>query len=149
GDAAVSAAEAVTPVATESAVCAHCAQPLGGSRWAPYCCLGCRSVSRLLSSSGLERYCDLRRGAGVPVASPAAAPVDRTWLEPLEAQVSEATGAARVDLAIQGVHCSACVWLVQTLFERQGYPGRAIVNPALGSVELLVPAEFPLRDFVA
>src|SRR5690606_6086218 len=77
------------------------------------------------------------------------APVDRSWLEPFEAQLAAAEGAARVQLGIQGVHCSACVWLVQTLFERSEQPGRVIVNPALGALELWVPPDFPLRDFVA
>lgn len=133
----------VTPVA----LCAHCGQPRPSDRDDVYCCRGCRAVATLLERSGLTRYYDLRAGAGVPVADLGAQPRDVKWLETIEARIEE--GDAHVELDLQGVHCAACVWLVETLLERATPVGRVEVNPALGRCALDVPRGFDLRGFVA
>lgn len=136
------------PDARREALCLHCEQPVGGSRWTPFCCLGCRSVHHLLQRAGLTRYYDLRGEAGVPAPDPALGPVDRTWLAPYLERLASSAGAERIELGIQGVHCSACVWLLQTLFERIPAGGRIVVNPSLGRLDLLVGPDFPLREYV-
>jgi len=52
---------------------------------------------------------------------------------------------------VQGIHCAACVWLIEELFRRHGGGARAgsmSLNPALGRVELRIAPEFPLSDWV-
>ena len=53
-----------------------------------------------------------------------------------------------VSLDVQGVHCAACVWLLEKLFARMPGATRIVVNPAVGSVELTIDARFPLVRFV-
>ncbi|MEI7892784.1 MAG: heavy metal translocating P-type ATPase metal-binding domain-containing protein, partial [Myxococcales bacterium] len=85
----------------------------------PFCCSGCQAVYGLIKRSGLERYYDLRGATGTPVSDSGTSSRDRKWLEPLEAKLAEARGIARVDLDLQGIHCTACVWLLEELFRRR------------------------------
>jgi len=128
----------------------HCglAVPAGGDD-GPFCCAGCRAVFGLLHDEGLTRYYDLGGAKGAPVRDVAHARRDRLWLEPLEASLEAGAGPSRVSLDVQGIRCTACVWLIEEVFRRQGPAGlEAIVNPALGRVDLTVQPSFGLRAFV-
>lgn len=120
--------------------CAHCQEPLPPGAEL-FCCVGCEAVHGLLAKSGLDRYYDLGGGRGHPVLLGA---TDHKWLEP----IMEAS-SPRVMLDVQGMHCSACVWLVEKLFSRQDGSHRILVNPAIGTIELNVDKAFDLRTFVS
>jgi Cu2+-exporting ATPase len=128
----------------------HCAQPLVNDAFAPYCCRGCRAVHGILTKAGLDRYYDLRRGPGLPPADLESRQIDHKWLELIEGERARDSGVTRVELDIQGIHCAACVWLMEELFRRHGgtKTGVMSINPALGRVELRVSPDFPLSDWV-
>jgi len=131
--------------------CLHCQQPLD-SRGEPvgdFCCRGCEAVYGLIHDGGFARFYDLGGGQGAPVADGASADRrDRKWLEPLAAQVAESPDGVRLFIDIQGVHCAGCVWLLRELFDRLPDGADLRVNSALGKLELLVGAQFPLERFV-
>ena len=56
------------------------------------------------------------------------------WLEPLMARAEEAGPLCALELDVQGIHCAACVWLMNELFRRQPGGAGLTVNPALGKV---------------
>jgi Cu2+-exporting ATPase len=118
--------------------------------FAPYCCRGCRAVHGILTRAGLARYYDLRRGPGLPPADLESRRIDHKWLELIEAERAGHGGVTRVELDVQGIHCSACVWLIEELFRRHGgtQTGVMSLNPALGRVELRISPDFPLSDWV-
>ena len=130
--------------------CVHCAQPLVNDAFAPYCCRGCRAVHGILTKAGLTRYYDLRRGPGLPPADLESRRIDHKWLELIEEDRRQETGVTRIELDIQGIHCAACIWLIEELFRRHGGSRAGIlsINPALGRLELRVSADFPLSDWV-
>jgi Cu2+-exporting ATPase len=130
--------------------CVHCAQPLVGDAFAPYCCRGCRAVHGILTKAGLTRYYDLRRGPGLPPVDLDSRRIDHKWLELVEDTRIGEDAVTRVELDIQGIHCAACVWLIEELFRRHGgaRAGVMSVNPALGRVDLRVTPEFDLTDWV-
>ena len=130
--------------------CVHCAQPLVSDAFAPYCCRGCRAVHAILNKAGLTRYYELRRGPGLPPTDLDSRHIDHKWLELLEAERSEQSGVTRVELDIQGIHCAACVWLIEELFRRQGgaSAGTMSINPALGRIELRISPDFALTEWV-
>jgi len=130
--------------------CMHCAQPLVDDTFAPYCCRGCRAVHAILNKTGLTRYYDLRRGPGLPPADLDSRLIDHKWLELIEEKRAEERGPSRVELDIQGIHCAACVWLVEELFRRHGGAKQGVmsINPALGRIDLRVSSEFALTDWV-
>jgi len=121
--------------------CPHCHQrvPERASS-SPFCCAGCAAVHELLTAEGLTRYYELA-GDGVAPAPPAPSALegrDRAWLGPLveAAETGRAEGdLCALELDVQGIHCAACVWLMQETFRRQR--GAALtVNPALGKVRM-------------
>ena len=130
--------------------CIHCAQPMVNDTFAPYCCRGCRAVHGILTKAGLTRYYDLRRGPGLPPADLESRRIDHKWLELIEEARAGEPGVTRVELDIQGIHCAACVWLIEELFRRHGgtQTGLMSINPALGRMELRVSNEFPLGEWV-
>jgi Cu2+-exporting ATPase len=128
---------ALAPAALDA--CRHCGTPTVG---AEFCCAGCATVFELLHSEGLARYYDLRSGPATPVPG---ARADHKWLELAAAPRTE---TARLVLDIQGLHCAACVWLVDELFRRTPGGLRCVVNAALGTLELTVAPAFPLAEFV-
>lgn len=129
------------------AICAHCAQAIPEGRNDEYCCRGCKAVASLIRAASLERYYDLRRGPGVPIGELNTGPRDRKWLSPIKEKLEASEGGERVALDLQGVHCSACVWLIETVFDR--YEGGQLeLNPTLGRAELYLPSNFAIERFV-
>ena len=149
--AAVSASSRTTaPTAKESvreAACLHCRLPLPTGCPSDFCCRGCEAVHALLADAGLSRYYDLGGGEGHPVASVQG--VDHKWLEPIANRLAaQPPGLTRVTLDVQGLHCSACVWLLDEIFQRAPSSAGILVNPSVGSVELTIGPDFPLTQYV-
>jgi Cu2+-exporting ATPase len=141
-------ASAVSPLssaASASTACLHCQLPLPFGERGNFCCRGCEEVHRLLASSGLSRYYDLGGGEGHPVPP---ASTDHKWLEPIAERLTAQPGLARIVLDVQGLHCSACVWLLEEIFRREPSSAGILVNPAVGTVELTVGSAFPLAAYV-
>ncbi len=130
--------------------CRHCGLPLSRSRRAAlgeFCCAGCKSVNALIEGEGLGRYYELRAKSQSP--APEHRPDTFAWLDPLLANLDATNELARLSLDVQGVHCAACVWLLETLWSR--HPGGLDlrVNSALGRAEFIWRrGEFDLRDYL-
>src|SRR5450432_664198 len=110
--------------APQAVLCTHCgleipagridaAQPL------QFCCDGCSSVYAILEAAGLGEYYTHQSFAEAECASPRQS---RRKFEELDLATfqaahceSRAPGLSSVDLFLEGVHCSACVWLVERL----------------------------------
>jgi P-type Cu2+ transporter len=133
--------------------CAHCGLDLGAGHReqdGPFCCQGCRTVYHLIHDAGLDRYYELRRGETAP--APQLRPDNFAWLdlqlEDPAHRVGE--GVVRLRLDLQGVHCAACVWLLEQLFARRPAGRDLCINPALGTVELVWDTRLgSLRDYLA
>jgi P-type Cu2+ transporter len=119
---AVSAATMVPPAHAPGA-CAHCGLPAtADDNTGPgpaFCCAGCRSVYAIVQASGLASYYAYREpgtARAVPTRS-----VARKYQELDDAAFQaqncppDAAGQRSVELLLEGVHCSACVWLVERL----------------------------------
>ena len=150
--AAAVSAPAPTPSASSKesvreTTCLHCRLPLATGCTSDFCCRGCEAVHALLEGAGLSRYYELGGGEGHPVAP---ASVDHKWLEPIAARLAaQPPGLTRVTLDVQGLHCSACVWLLDEIFRRAPSSAGILVNPAVGSVELTIGPDFPLTRYVS
>jgi len=128
--------------------CLHCGTPLDGEAGEPFCCAGCSFVYALIHAENLERYYSLRGKRGVPLFGLFERARDTKWLEPIEAKLAESEGTTRIDLDIQGLHCTGCVYLIDAVFKKEEGAVQAVVNPALGKVQLGVKSGFSLRSFV-
>lgn len=126
--------------AAQAGACLHCGNRLG-RYWkpgdGPFCCHGCHGVWDLIHDARLERFYNLKPATTAPAAT--LRPDSFAWLDRILAErAAEAPGdtVLRLDLDIQGVHCAACVWLIEELFKRQAAGISVRLNPALGKVEL-------------
>jgi P-type Cu2+ transporter len=141
--------------AAEGGHCVHCGNALG-KFWnredGPFCCRGCLNVYRMIHQENLERFYDLKPTSHAPAANlrgDSFAWLDRL-LEEKAASPTATSGVLHLDLDIQGVHCAACVWLIEELFHRQNAGISLRINPTLGKVELIWdPDQGELKEFLA
>jgi Cu2+-exporting ATPase len=91
-------------------------------------------VHALLHDTGLARYYALRRGPGAP--PPELRPDALAWLAQVPATPSGGA-ARRRTLDVQGIHCAACVWVLQELFRRHAGAISLTINPGVGRAEIL------------
>ncbi len=106
--------------------CAHCGLPVPAKRAAApggqyFCCGGCEAVYGVIRAAGLHRFYDLRADDQERPALPAA-PSGASFGQfddpAFHAAHVKAQGDLRViDLYVEGVHCTACVWLIEKLPE--------------------------------
>lgn len=90
-----------------------------------FCCNGCLSVSRYIYDAGLESYYGIRDASGVPVPSFLETEKDAP-AAPRYASVSK--GVSETSLMIEGIHCAACVWLIEKAVKRVSGVVEAGVN---------------------
>jgi Cu2+-exporting ATPase len=129
----------------ENEVCWHCGLPNApGAPWRlvvagverHFCCAGCRGIAQVIDAAGLDAFyarrdiCDVVGREPLPpsrndVAAAAASVVTRG-----------ADGHAEVSLLLEGIHCAACVWLIETWLQRQPGIVAAHVNFATRRAEV-------------
>ncbi|MEQ1825237.1 MAG: heavy metal translocating P-type ATPase metal-binding domain-containing protein [Pirellula sp.] len=105
--------------ARETRPCAHCGLPTMAFQDAPrvFCCNGCMGAHAMIHEMGLEDFYALR-GKTEPESVPKIGSTDGV-LEDLDAAgvvvQSMDGGLCRVRLAVDGVHCAACSWLIERI----------------------------------
>ncbi len=128
------------------AACFHCGSPLphdgavseriGGEPRA-MCCSGCAAAARFIAGLGLERFYQFRAsGAAAPTPDAAQWSIyDRkaalrryTHLRP--------DGSCEVSVAIEGVRCAACSWLIGNVLERLAGVSEVTVRPTDGRAQI-------------
>lgn len=104
--------------------CAHCGLPvppglIDDTQEYQFCCSGCRTVYKVIHGCGLDRFYKLRESADAKSAP--AQTTDRQYGEfddpvfhdlYIEQSPDETLAT---ELYLEGVHCAACVWLVEKL----------------------------------
>lgn len=110
---------------TESTACTHCGLPVPPARREAgsaesFCCDGCASVHAILVGEGLDRWYALRDASPLPDRRAARTTggsfdaMDDPAYAALACRERE-DGLREVDWVLEGVHCAACVWLVERL----------------------------------
>ncbi len=113
-----------SPATGEAVRCAHCALPVPaglvqGPGRPSFCCQGCRAVFEVIHGSGLEDFYRIRAQDSWSAAP--ARPTGRRYAEfddPTFAQLYVRPLDDRlrsIELYLEGVHCFACMWLVEQL----------------------------------
>ncbi len=129
------------------ALCRHCGLTLPADASSEFCCLGCEFARSVVERAGLGRYYELGGRAGQPVARSSRR--DHKWVEPLQSAIAQCDGVLHVELDVQGIHCAACVWLIERWFAQRAGGVSIVVNPALGKARLAVDRTFQLDSFVS
>jgi Cu+-exporting ATPase len=106
-------------------VCRHCGETCVGEvvhgADGPFCCSGCAAVFAVIKEHDLDSFyaCELPPGVTQKSASPQATERFAALDDPTIAArlLDYADGnRARVTLTIPGIHCGACVWLLEQLW---------------------------------
>jgi Cu2+-exporting ATPase len=122
--AALALATASPARATASARCLHCGAALADGA-GDFCCGGCAAAHRLIAELGLERY---YAGRCLDPALPAPRPADEPAPPVASFARIRADGALEIQLMVDGLHCAACVWLIESVLRRQKEVVEARVN---------------------
>ncbi len=121
-----------TSVPAPASTCFHCGLPLpqGQAIWArideqqrAFCCAGCRSVCEAIHAAGLAGFYHRTPPGGI-LAPPAAPPEQLAVydLDAVQEGLVSGSGADReCQLYVEGIHCAACVWLIEHAL--QSMPG--------------------------
>jgi Cu2+-exporting ATPase len=115
--------------------CAHCGEalPTGAD---PYCCAGCAAAAEWIRGAGLSDYYRLRQEKG---NRGVADPVDlRSWdREDLQRAHGRDEGEVReIGLALEGMRCAACAWLVERALARESGVVEVGANAISGRLRL-------------
>lgn len=114
--------------------CFHCAEPIPPgcaltinheSQAQPFCCAGCQAVAALIIDGGQGDYYRFRDATAERVDERALSELAQ-WEAFDQAPQINAEGLAHADLLIEGIHCGACTWLIETQLGR--LPGVATVQ---------------------
>ncbi len=103
-----------------------------------FCCLGCQSVCAAIYEAGLQGYYQ-RTPEGVLLAPPPELPKDIEIydFDEVQQEFTSASGDIRdIHLLVEGIHCAACVWLIERGLQRAPGVQSADVNLAAKRLHL-------------
>ncbi|MDP2699562.1 heavy metal translocating P-type ATPase metal-binding domain-containing protein [Thalassospira sp.] len=109
--------------------CRHCGDPVSARSPAKpdFCCQGCAGAYELLGDMGLDSY--YNRRSIDPKIRPLKPDDDATTAFDFSDLVRvDDSGICQIDMMVDGIHCAACVWLIEALLARQPGVEKARVN---------------------
>jgi Cu2+-exporting ATPase len=102
----------------------------------PMCCPGCQAVAQAIVDSGLTTYYSSRQQLPEGVAAPLPEALSLYDSSELAAQFTNDAGDAQAMLSIEGIRCSACVWLIEKRLSQ--VPGLKSANLNVATEKLQV-----------
>lgn len=94
--------------------CKHCGESFVGDE--DFCCLGCSTAYKIINKLGFNNYYKLRQ----------LDPKERKIKPELEEEIAitkfiknEENNIFSISLMVQGLHCAACVWLIENILKKQ------------------------------
>ncbi len=123
--------------------------PEDGPAAPEFCCVGCAGAYALINDQGLSQY--YRRRCVDPETRALRPDGDGTpdlgahvTVEP--GKTEEAPGEAVLYLMVEGLHCAACVWLIESLLSRDAAVTHARVNMTTRRLTLRFRADETVPD---
>ena len=115
---------------TVSESCYHCGLPVEeqgvftsvvAGQQREFCCHGCRTVCETIYASGLEGfYSKATRSEALAPPPAAAKELDAYDLDEVQSEYVDSLQPQRtIQLLVEGIHCAACVWLIEKALKRQ------------------------------
>jgi len=104
-----------------------------------FCCKGCQGVYHLLHEEGLDSfYSKLGKNTLEPVST-ASGELEKFDLEGFEKKYvkDHEDGTKQIHLIIEGIHCSACVWLNEKVLHKQEGIIEASINYSNNKAKVL------------
>ncbi len=115
------------------AVCVHCGGDLGANPVdGRFCCRGCSGAHAIIKGLGLEQYYALRGEAGRG-ERPETVNDGADWSDFVAVAPD---GGQRIELLVEGLHCAACLWLIEQALRAQPDVTQARVSVATRRLHL-------------
>ena len=114
----------------DASTCYHCGLPIDPSEIVTatiqeksqrFCCIGCKSVCEAIYAAGLEGFYQ-RTPDGTLLAPPPDIPKELALydLDEVQEEFVDSLGEQRdIHLLVEGIHCAACVWLIENTLKAQ------------------------------
>jgi len=81
-----------------------------------FCCLGCAAAYKIINKLGFENYYNLRE---INSVSGKTKPEISDIIDISEFIFVQKNGTNSISLMVQGMHCAACVWLIESILKKQ------------------------------
>jgi Cu2+-exporting ATPase len=107
-----------------AALCRHCGASLAAGV-EDFCCGGCAAAYRLIEELGLHRYYD---GRHLDPQTRLPRPPDEAVPDVAGYATAGRDGTQSLHLMVDGLHCAACVWLIESVLARQPEVAEARVS---------------------
>ncbi|MES2961629.1 MAG: heavy metal translocating P-type ATPase metal-binding domain-containing protein [Pseudomonadota bacterium] len=104
--------------------CLHCGEDTKKIE-EEFCCLGCAAAYKIINKFGFENYYKLRE---IDPAVRKIKPEIADEIDVSEFIFKEKDGSNSVSLMVQGLHCAACVWLIESILKKQESVVSARIN---------------------
>lgn len=109
--------------------CFHCLSPIPDNtavngeingKTESFCCSGCLGVCQWINEEGLDRYYQVRTSApkadNLRLAQYASFDLPEIYQKYTSVDTA---GNRQIDLGVEGIHCAACMWLIEKSLEKQ------------------------------
>lgn len=95
-----------------------------------FCCKGCQGVYHLLNAEGLDTFYDKLGDTTLQPATPNSDDLEKFNLEGFKNKYirTDEEGLWEISLIIEGIHCSACVWLNEKVLHKTNGVMEATIN---------------------
>ena len=115
----------------DTSICFHCAQPNRvASQWHAvfdgadrrFCCAGCLGITQTIHAAGLDRFYRRRDASSCDRNEAASANESERVADAAEAGglvVHLDEHSRETSLLLEGMHCGACIWLIESYLSRQ------------------------------
>jgi Cu2+-exporting ATPase len=115
--------------------CRHCGEAVVTDA-SEFCCNGCAAAAAWIRDAGLDDYYRLRSADGNRVALEAGdfSAWDRADVQ--RGHVSETSDGCEITLAVEGLRCAACAWLIDRALLREPGVTSVSVNAVTGRLRL-------------
>lgn len=131
--------------------CLHCGLPIAADAHGEdqrFCCSGCHAAYQLISGEGLEEYYELRRkfsdrpesSVDPELAAHSFVDLDAPRFTEQHVQLLPG-GRMQTTLRLHGIHCAACVWLLERMPQIQPGVIDARVNLPKSTIDLVWHAD--------
>jgi len=112
---------------TSTAACLHCGSTVPtGTDGSGFCCAGCEAAYATVRGLGLDGY--YQRRSIDPEMRPLKPDADAPTIDYGAYVRDDADGNHSLHLMVEGLHCAACVWLIESVLARQPGVTSARVN---------------------
>jgi P-type Cu2+ transporter len=99
-------------------ICKHCESQITDESLIEegFCCFGCKNAYKIINEIGLSNYYDLRQNND---ETRKIKPENDEKIDLTNFITQDEKGNFELFLAIDGLHCAACVWLIESILKKQ------------------------------